>query len=385
MHNIFISYIMEEEPIARELQHFIEKHFLNQIAVFVSSDINCLIPGQRWLNTIEEALNQCKVILLICSPSSLTRPWINFEAGCGWIKHTKMIPICHSGQRKDQLPFPFSQLQALQLDDESFGKVLLDVLSQEFGFPRHRIGQKVGQKKFKHAISRISVAEASPQIIHSPTERTQLINNDLQTLLDSAGVDKETVWTSALLSTFAITSEDPYPLEEKDYLRLLLKEKELLIKLARKGCAIKCIISPANKNYVMHAGIDYATQRTRQLIDFIESKDTALTHIDWAISEVGAKNLYIIGHISCFEGYKKGLDRGYGLTLRQTSHDVINANIDVYSRFFADLAAHTLTKWTSKYDDCVTSENELLRIGAKRCLEESLNFLMNLQKSIRSS
>ena len=88
MHNIFISYIMEEEPIARELKLFIEKYFLNQIAVFVSSDINCVTPGQQWLNTIEEALNQCKVILLICSPSSLTRPWINFEAGCGWIKHT---------------------------------------------------------------------------------------------------------------------------------------------------------------------------------------------------------------------------------------------------------------------------------------------------------
>lgn len=295
-----------------------------------------------------------------------------------------MIPICHSGQRKDQLPFPFSELQALQLDSETFGKDLLQVLSKEFNNIRsHRIISKFRQR-FERAISRISVAEASPQIIRSHRERTQLINSDLQTLLNSAGVDKETVWTSALLSAFAITPDDPYPPEEQDYLKLLLKEKKLLIELAQRGCTIKCIISPTNKNYVMHTGFDAGIQRTKQLIDFIKSKDTALTHIDWAISELGAKNLYIIGHISCFEGYKKGLDHGYRLTLRQTSPDVINANINIYSSFFTDLAARTLTKWTNEHDS-VTSHNELLRIGAKRCLEESLNFLMNLQKSIRSS
>jgi len=384
MNNVFISYITEEKPIAHELQCFIEEHFLKRITVFVSSDIHCIAPGQRWLDTIGNALNQCKVILLICSPSSLTRPWINFEAGCGWIKDIKIIPICHSGQRKDQLPLPFSELQALQLDDENFGKVLLEALSHEFEILTvPKIKPKVRQR-FKQAISRISVAEASPQIIHSPRERTQLINNDLQTLLNSAGVDKETIWTSAFLSTFAITSDDPYPPEEEDYLKLLLKEKELLIELARRGCAIKCIISPANKFFTRHAMFDPGIQRTKQLIDFIKSNDRALSHIDWAISDLRIKNLYIIGHISCFEGYKKGTEHGYDLTLRQTSRDVINVNIDVYSSFFKDLAARTLAKWTNEHDS-FTSQNELLRIGATRCLEESLKFLMNLQKSIRSS
>jgi hypothetical protein len=100
-----------------------------------------------------------------------------------------------------------------------------------------------------------------------------------------AGVAHETVWTSAFLSILAIGPDDPYPKEDRDYLDLLLEERELFISLARKGCTVKCIISPANKNYIRHAGIDYAVKRTNRSIDFIGSKDLALNHIDWALPE----------------------------------------------------------------------------------------------------
>jgi hypothetical protein len=165
------------------------------------------------------------------------------------------------------------------------------------------------------------------------------------------------------------------------YLELLLKERELLIELARRGCTIKCIISPANKNYIRHAGIDYAIQRTKQLLGFLASGDRALDHIDWAVSELGTKNLYIIGNISCFEGYKKGIDQGYGLTLRQTSQDVINASVDVYSGFFSDLAASTIAKWITRDDD-LRGAHELLHAGVVRCLHESLKFLEQFKRGV---
>ena len=104
--HIFISHTTEEAPIAFVLQKNIRFFFLGQIAVFASSNVKDLTPGEERLKKIEKALELSNVLLLICSPSALTRPWINFEAGCGWIKGIKIIPICHSGQRKDQLPFP---------------------------------------------------------------------------------------------------------------------------------------------------------------------------------------------------------------------------------------------------------------------------------------
>jgi TIR domain len=380
---VFISHITEEAPIAQALKDFIEARLLGQVLAFASTDVHDLTPGDPWLQKIAKALSDSQVFLVICSPASLTRPWINFEAGGAWFKGIPVIPICHSGQRKDQLPFPFSALQALQLEDPGFGKALLHALCTHFQIPKTpEVDAARLRKKIEKATAIIAAPDASPQIIHDPRERTKLINDDLRALLKTPRVAHETVWTSAFLSTLAIGPDDPYPVEDQDYLGLLLEERELLLSLARKGCTVKCIISPANKNYIRHAGIDYAIKRTNRLIRLIGSRDLALDHIEWALSELGTKNLYIIGHLSCFEGYKKGIHQGYGLTLRQTSRDVISANIDLHSRFFRDLAARTIAQWTDKHDP-EASERELIRIAAIRCLTASSKFLTEFSHGIK--
>src|ERR1017187_1708950 len=94
----------------------------------VSSDVRDLTPGARWLNTIEAALNDAQAMVVICSRASLSRPWINFETGCAWNRRIGIVPVCHSGQRRDQLPYPFSTLQALQLEDDDFAEHLTKAL-----------------------------------------------------------------------------------------------------------------------------------------------------------------------------------------------------------------------------------------------------------------
>jgi hypothetical protein len=370
---VFISHIAEEAPVALALKEFIEKVFDGQVSVFASSDVDDML-GEQWLRKIETALEECGVFLILCSPASLTRPWVNFETGCGWIRGKKMIPICHLGQSKDELPIPFSVLHGLELDDQDLGKHLVNALARNLKIGKAPRGYGGLRSRLNRARRSITRSDASPHIIHSPEERTRLLNNDLQALLKSGSLHKEAVWASAFLSAFATGPDDSYPPEKQAYLELILKEKKLLLDLARKGCNIKCIISPANENYIRHVGIQHALLRTRRLIEFLESGDRALGHIDWAISELGTKNLYIVGHISCFEGYKTSLDLGYGLTLRQTSRDVIRANLDLYQSFFDDLAARTLANWAagnSKY----SQRRDLLRIGAIQCLQKSLGFL----------
>ena len=381
--HIFISHITEDAPIAFVLQKNIRSLFLGQIAVFASSNVKDLTPGEEWLKKIEEALELSNVLLLICSPSSLTRPWINFEAGCGWIKGIKIIPICHSGQRKDQLPFPLSTIHALQLEDSKCAKSIIEALTIHFGFPEAPVQSvDVFQDELRKARKTIIVTEVPPQIIHSKRERTQLIKNDLEILYNSNSVNSEIVWSSAFLSAFAIGKEDPYPEKDHDYLDLLLQEKEVLMALARKGCTIKCIISPANKNHTSYFGIKYAIQRTKRLLKFLNSNNKELNNIDWTVSELQTKNLYIIGRISCFEGYKKGIQQGYRLTLRQTTLNEINTNINVYKAFFDDLACRMLAKWGSGSDHSkARNKRELFRLSTIRCLEDSLNFLSNLVKS----
>jgi hypothetical protein len=129
---MFISHISEERPIAIILKKWIESTFLGQRSVFISSDSDSIPAGSKWLDEINSALDSAKVLVILCSPASIKRPWINFEAGCGWIKRIPILPICHSGMTKSDLPLPLSLSQGLEIDEHIFGQHLFTSLAKHF-------------------------------------------------------------------------------------------------------------------------------------------------------------------------------------------------------------------------------------------------------------
>ena len=134
-HGIFVSHITAEAPIALVLKNWITSTFSGQCEVFVSSDQGDLLAGTRWLEQLEQAMESAKVFLVLCSPASVLRPWINFETGCAWIKHVPTIPLCHSGQTKGTLPSPLSALQALEIEASDFTQVFLSSLAKHLNIP----------------------------------------------------------------------------------------------------------------------------------------------------------------------------------------------------------------------------------------------------------
>jgi TIR domain len=98
---IFISHVAAEAPMALALKETLEGSFPGGVFVFVSSSAEDLIPGEKWLEKIENELKRSDLLIVICSPASLSRPWINFELGCGCMRGLNVIPICHAGQAKD--------------------------------------------------------------------------------------------------------------------------------------------------------------------------------------------------------------------------------------------------------------------------------------------
>ncbi len=132
----FISHIAEEAPLASVLKDWIESAFLDQVEVFVSSEDDDVTAGDQWFRRIGEALTDAKVLLIICSPNSVHRSWINFEAGAGWIKKVSVIPICHSGMTKETLPIPLSFFQALNVGDTDFAQRVVAALARHLGFKR---------------------------------------------------------------------------------------------------------------------------------------------------------------------------------------------------------------------------------------------------------
>jgi len=49
----------------------------------------------NWLDRIEQELREAEVVILMLSPQSVQRPWINFEGGAAWLAH-KAVMRCAS-------------------------------------------------------------------------------------------------------------------------------------------------------------------------------------------------------------------------------------------------------------------------------------------------
>jgi hypothetical protein len=131
---VFISHIAEEAAFASVLKDWIESTFLGQVDVFVSGhDIS---SGEQWFRRLGEELTDAKAMLVLCSERSVSRPWINFEAGAGHVKGVPVIPICYAGVSKDTLPAPLLFFQALDVRAEDFGVRVIGDLAKHLGYAR---------------------------------------------------------------------------------------------------------------------------------------------------------------------------------------------------------------------------------------------------------
>ena len=116
---VFISHIGEEAQLAQILKTHFLNDFLGMIDVFVSSDSTSITVGNKWLNDIDDALKTAQIELILCSYESVKRPWINFEAGAGWVKGIPVVPVCHTSMRPVDLPIPLNMLQAIEAKDKN--------------------------------------------------------------------------------------------------------------------------------------------------------------------------------------------------------------------------------------------------------------------------
>jgi hypothetical protein len=113
MADIFISHIHEEAIAAEGVRRYLADFDLD---AFLSSENWELRLGERWFDRITDELKAANIVILMLSPNSVARPWINFEAGWAWGQDKVTIPACFGGLEVGSMPRPYSDLQGVQLD-----------------------------------------------------------------------------------------------------------------------------------------------------------------------------------------------------------------------------------------------------------------------------
>jgi hypothetical protein len=114
--NLFLSHAQQDKEIAEELAKWIEKTFF-VIKVFVSSRWGSIEMGDDFLATILEEIRHCKLGMVLATPNSLSRPWVNFEVGGFHALNKKLIPVCISPTTLQDLPAPIDRKQACEYSD----------------------------------------------------------------------------------------------------------------------------------------------------------------------------------------------------------------------------------------------------------------------------
>jgi hypothetical protein len=112
---IFISHITEENSVALLLKDFLKKALGENLPIFVSSDYESISGGDVWFTTIVAGIKTSAVVLVLLSPQSLERRWINFEAGVGVGAGSTVIPVVIHGLQRSEVGHPLSSLQIRSL------------------------------------------------------------------------------------------------------------------------------------------------------------------------------------------------------------------------------------------------------------------------------
>lgn len=143
MPKVFLSFIHEDRRVADALQNLVEHELGIEEEVFMVTDQAHLLAGDNWLRTIEEALKNSEIVLSLLSKRSISKPWVNFEAGAGWLGGKRVIPVCIGDQKKGALPNPYSHWQGVNLpDDETF---LLDTIADHLKVKRLSVWGKLSK------------------------------------------------------------------------------------------------------------------------------------------------------------------------------------------------------------------------------------------------
>ena len=90
--NIFISHIHENEAVANKLKDYFKGLFGEKIEVFIAGDPKNIHAGQDFFTTIIEGIKQCDCMIILCSPDSVKRYYIYFEAGGAAIREKEIDP-----------------------------------------------------------------------------------------------------------------------------------------------------------------------------------------------------------------------------------------------------------------------------------------------------
>lgn len=135
--HVFISHFTPEREIAAHIQGYLQEVFGPHLHVFRSSDDHSIPTGSPQYQTILKALEEAKVLVVLLSEVSTTRPWVCFETGYGVSSRMELVLWLVRGTTPGQLLSPFAEMQARPMSSSEVNR-LVDIIERATGLQPSR-------------------------------------------------------------------------------------------------------------------------------------------------------------------------------------------------------------------------------------------------------
>lgn len=131
---IFISHAVANSNIAQSLADVLEGA-CDDVATFVASRPGDIRADENWLGEIERALKEADAYIILLTPESVLRPWVNFEAGAAWFFQRQLIFVRIQALAPEDIPTPISSHQVYALDNKEQLQAVFNALELPLADP----------------------------------------------------------------------------------------------------------------------------------------------------------------------------------------------------------------------------------------------------------
>ena len=154
--------------------------FPEDFPVFVSSDERSIPGGEGWWQHIRDSIKEREVVLVLLSDESVSREWINFEAGVGDGTGAKVLPVAIKSYRFDKLDFPLKGFQGRYVRD-------LEGILYDISLGSKWVAGEVDKAAYLNAIERAGVSLVYKSLVFQPVRTTFIGSPHLMFEIENRG------------------------------------------------------------------------------------------------------------------------------------------------------------------------------------------------------
>lgn len=142
--NIFISHAVANKALARSFADMIEGA-REDVTTFLASRPGDIRADEDWLRGIERALKEADAYVILLTPESVLRPWVNFEAGAAWFFRRQLVFIRITALSADDIPLPINSRQVYAIDNKEQLLAIFEALRLPLAEPELALAKMVEQ------------------------------------------------------------------------------------------------------------------------------------------------------------------------------------------------------------------------------------------------